>query len=109
NQENQALVQRLRKVAEATYANGKGSQQDVLQVEVALTRLQSQALELERRRRTVQAKINGLLNQPVRAPLLPPADLPPSRTLPTFAGLRALALDRYPALKNLDAQIAASR
>ncbi|HET7569819.1 MAG TPA: TolC family protein [Gammaproteobacteria bacterium] len=108
NKQNQALIQHLRKIAGSAYANGKGSQQDVLQAEVELTRLKNQALELERRRHTVRAKINRLVDQPPRRSLPPPADLPPPRDLPAFAGLRATALDRYPVLKSLDAQIAAS-
>lgn len=109
NANNQTLLAHLHKVAETAYASGKAKEQDVLQAAVELTRLKNQALELERRRRTVRAKINGLLNRPARKPLPPPAELPMPRNLPTFASLRATALARYPALKSLNAQIAASR
>lgn len=109
NEENRALMQRLRKIAEAAYASGQASQQDVLQAKVELTRLQKQALELKRRRRSVRAKINALLSRPARAPLPPPADLPPPRDLPALARLQAKALDHYPKLKSLEARLAASR
>lgn len=109
NANNQGLVKRLGKVAETAYSSGAASQQDVLQAEVELTRLENQAFELHSRRRSVQAEINALLNRPPRASLPPPADLPPPRFLPAYAALQATALDRYPALKSLDALVVASQ
>ncbi|MDN5937462.1 MAG: TolC family protein [Salinisphaera sp.] len=109
NEENQTIVARLRQAAEAAYASAQASQQDVLQAQVELTRLQNQRLKLERRQRIVQANINGLLNQPPQTPLPPPRALPPPRDVPAFDALRTKALARYPALKSLAAQVAASR
>ncbi|MDE2149087.1 MAG: TolC family protein [Gammaproteobacteria bacterium] len=109
NERNQTLLKRLTQVAETAYASGQAPEQDVLQAEVESTRLQNQALELERRRRQVQAAINGLLNREPDAPLPPPAGLPSTQILPGFSQLRAAALARYPQLKSLDAEIAARK
>lgn len=109
NVENITLVTRLRAVAETAYASGQSPQQDVLQAEVELTRLQNQSLELERMQRTVQAKINALQNLDPDKPVPAPADLPAEIPLPTMASLRAAALARYPMLQGLDARITASR
>lgn len=109
NGENQSLVQRLKKVATTAYASGQAPQQDVLQADVELTRLQDQALKVKRRRATVQARINGLLNRDPQAPLPAPAASPPSGHLPDYAGLQQTALAQYPQLKGLDAQIAADQ
>jgi len=109
NAENLTLVTRLRAVAETAYGTGQAPQQDVLQAEVELTRLQNQALEIERRRSTVRAGINGLLNRDPRASLPLPRALSPIGKLPDYANLRQMALARYPALKRLDAEIAASQ
>ncbi|MDQ6957800.1 MAG: TolC family protein [Mariprofundaceae bacterium] len=109
NRENQTLVQRLRKVAETAYSSGQAPQQDVLQAEVELIRLQNQALEIKRRRTTVQARINGLLNRDPQTLLAAPLDLPLAGHLPDYAGLQKTALAQYPALKRLDAEIAAGQ
>ncbi len=109
NTENLALVTRLRGVAETAYGTGQAPQQDVLQAEVELTRLQNQTLEIERRRSTVQAGINGLLNRDPQMPLPLPRVLPPAGNLPGYANLRQMALARYPALKRLNAEITAGQ
>ncbi len=109
NAQNQALVARLRKVAEAAYASGQSPQQDVLQADVELVRLSNQALELGRLQRTVQAKIDALQNLPPATDVLPPADLPAEVPLPAEAALQKIALARHPALKSLDARVSASR
>ncbi len=108
NAGNQELLSRLRKVAETAYASGSAPQQDVLQAEVELTRLQNQALQLKRMRRTVRARINTLRNVDPQAELAAPAALPDPHPLPKYAALRDAALAGYPMLRSLDAQITAS-
>lgn len=109
NTENLTLMTRLREVAGAAYASGQSPQQDVLQAEVALTRLRNQAFVLDRQRHTVQAKINALQNLDPRTAVPAPDDLPAEIPLPEFAVLRDTALVRYPMLQSLDARITASR
>lgn len=109
NGENQMLVRRLRRVAETAYSTGKAPQQDVLQAEVELTRLQNDALELVRRRSEVRASINALLNRDPRSPLPRPTDLPPVGVLPDYNSLQQTALKQYPVLKGLQAEISAGQ
>ena len=110
NAQNQALVTRLREVAEAAYASGQSPQQDVLQAEVELTRLQNQSLELKRLQRTVQAKIDALQDLPPETEVPPPpADLSAEIPLPIEAAMQKSALTRHPMLKSLDARVSASR
>lgn len=105
NHENQTLLQRLHRVALTAYSSGQAPQQDVLQAEVELIRLQNQALEITRKNATVQARINGLLNRDPQAPLPVPQALPTVVELPDYARLQQTALTHYPALKRLDAEI----
>lgn len=109
NAENTELVTHLRAVAETSYASGQSPQQDVLQAEVELVRLQNQALELTRLQRTVQAKINALQNLDPDTPVPAPAALPAETPLPTPAALRDVALAHYPLLQSLDASVSAGR
>jgi outer membrane protein TolC len=105
NRENQALLQRLHRVALTAYSSGQAPQQDVLQAEVELIRLQNQALEIKRRNATVKGRINGLLNRDPRTPLPVPVALPAPGELPDYTSLQQAALTHYPALKRLDAEI----
>lgn len=109
NSKNRTLVRRLRKVAETAYASGQSPQQDVLQAEVELTRLDNQALELGRLRHTVQVKINALQNLAPGTKVPAPADLPRDKPLPTDSALQDAALAHYPMLQSLEARVAASR
>ena len=109
NTENRVLVKRLEAVAETAYASGQAPQQDVLQAQVELVRLQNQQLALERRRRVVRTKINTLLDQPPDTTLAAPDDLPTPRPLPDYTALQTAALAGYPMLQSLGARIDASR
>ncbi len=60
------------RVAETRYAAGKGLQQDVLQAQVEQSRLMDQHNMLERQRRTLEDRINGLLNRPAYSAIEPP-------------------------------------
>lgn len=109
NAENTQLLTRLQSVAETAYASGLAPQQDVLQAQVERMRLESQALELERLRRTVQAGINTLLNQLPDIELAAPAGISEPGKLPAYEHLQEAALARYPQLLGLDAQLSARR
>jgi len=109
NAENVTLVTHLRAVAETAYASGQSPQQDILQAEVELVRLQNQTLELARMQRTVQAKINALQNLDPDTVVSAPMALPQEKPLPTSAALQDAALAHFPLLQGLDARIAASQ
>jgi len=54
-------------VAQAKYAAGLGSQQDVLKVIVEATRLHGDVVDLEREARAARLRLNALLNRPIDA------------------------------------------
>ncbi len=107
NRESQASVRHLKRALASAYASGQASQQNVLTAKMELARLQNQELAFKHRRLGVQARINGLLNQPPRIPLAAASRLLLPDRLPSLASLRSAALDRYPALKALKAETAA--
>ena len=57
------MVNQLLRVAETKYASGVGLQQDVLQAQVELSKLLDEKIVLEKKRGTVQDRINALLNR----------------------------------------------
>ena len=69
------IVSQLLRVAETRYATGRGLQQDVLQAQVELSKLLDEKIILNRKRRTLEDRINGLLNRESFSPVAPPQGL----------------------------------
>jgi outer membrane protein TolC len=102
------LVDELIATAEARYAAGRASRQDVLQAEVERADLENQQLQLTRQQTAVLARINALLNRPPDAPLPSAEPIPIEPPPPENEALERLAVDRHPELKRLDAEIEAA-
>src|ERR1700738_1216413 len=104
------VVHDMARVAEDRYAQGRGSQQEVYKAEVEITRLSTELVRLEAKRRSAAARLNALLARPIDAPLARPVKL---RALPSDAALAPDALMQRaragnPSLAGRDAQIAAA-
>lgn len=104
NRRMQDLLAELREVARVRYAAGRALQQDVLQAGVELTLLRQQALELERERTAIRARINALLNRPAAAELPPPGELAMAGPLPPQERLLAQALENHPLVRRAEFQ-----
>jgi outer membrane protein, heavy metal efflux system len=104
------VVHDIARVAQDRYAQGRGSQPEVYKAEVENTRLSTQIVLLEAKRRGAAARLNALLARPIDAPLARPVKL---RALPSDAALAPDALMQRaragnPSLAGGDAQIAAA-
>jgi len=69
------IVSQLLRVAETRYATGRGLQQDVLQAQVELSKLLDEKITLQRTRRTLEDRINELLNRASFITVLPPKNV----------------------------------
>jgi outer membrane protein TolC len=104
------VVHDIARVAQDRYAQGRGSQQEVYKAEVENTRLATELVRLEAKRRGAAARLNALLARPIDAPLARPVKL---RALPSDAALAPAALMQRaraanPSLAGREAQIAAA-
>ncbi len=63
-QKNQVLLKEFVEIATTKYAVGKGLQQDVLKAQVELAHQSDLLLTFRQKRRTVEARLNRLLNAP---------------------------------------------
>ena len=104
------VVHDMARVARERYAQGRGLQQEVYKAEVEITRLSTEIVRLEAKRRSAAARLNALLVRPIDAPLARPVKL---RPLPSDAALTPDALMQRvragnPSLAGRDAQIAAA-
>jgi outer membrane protein TolC len=69
------MEDQLIRVAETRYATGRGLQQDVLQAQVELSKLLDEKITLEKKRRSLEDRINELLNRESFVPVPPPEEL----------------------------------
>ncbi|HCI52563.1 MAG TPA: transporter [Gallionella sp.] len=97
------LTQRLEKLAQTRYANGQGTQQEVIRAQLERTDLQSTLIALANEQHHAHTQLNNLLSRPSDAPLADPETL---RPLPSAAGLGTL--DALVRANNPQLQIAAS-
>ncbi len=105
--QNLSLLDNLEQIARTRYANGLGSQQEVIRVQVEATTLLGELIGLQNEAHHAHALLNSLLSRPVNATLAEPEQ---QRPLPSAAQLdEATLLDRLrtrnPQLQIAEAQI----
>lgn len=107
NAANRQLWLEVREIAEINYANGTGSQQDVLQADLEYQMLGHRQVVLQRQQAEVQAQLNRLLNRSATAALPPPAPLSEPSALQSLPELRSLALLQRTELEAAEAELEA--
>ena len=96
--QQRALLEQLAQAAQARYAVGKGVQQDVIRASTEISILENRAIVLEKKKLSLVAGINALVNRPPDAELgrpEPASALPP---LESFESLQMRALETAPLL-----------
>lgn len=81
------LTSRLEKTAQTRYANGLGTQQEVIRAQIEQTDLQTMLIDLGNEQHHAHARLNGLLSRHASAELSAPLQ---QRPLPAPAQLNAL-------------------
>ena len=103
--EEETVLLRMVKVAEARYATGGGSQADVIKAQTEITMLKQKLLEFQAQENTLKAKLNTLLDRRADEPLAP-LERPPEAGLPAEAGtLFADAAKNRPEVLAAQAQV----
>jgi cobalt-zinc-cadmium efflux system outer membrane protein len=113
---NVDLLRQIADVAEAKYAAGRNSQQDVLKSVVELSTLHNDILLFDDQANVAAARLNVLLDRAPDAPIGPLIDPAEQALLSTPSGLQRLAIDRQPELQRArldieraDAELASAR
>jgi outer membrane protein TolC len=73
--EHVGLTSRVLELARLNQRTGHGSLQDVLRLELEMTRLHTDVAHIEREERSSRVFLNALMDRPAEAPLGPPEDL----------------------------------
>jgi outer membrane protein TolC len=103
-QAEENVLKRMLSVAEAKYAAGDVSQQDVAKAGAETSMLRGRQLEMEARQAGLAARLNVLLNRAADSPLDVLAQPPARREMPDAAKCARLAREKRP-----DVQAAASQ
>lgn len=102
---NKDLLEKFTRIAEASYAVGKGIQQDVLKAQVEVSKLIDQLTVLEQRKQTAEARLNSLLFRAPETPVGKPTDIKPQDFSMGLLELNQLALSNYPSLRSQQRRI----
>jgi outer membrane protein TolC len=102
---NVDLLRQIADVAEAKYATGRISQQDVLKAVVELSRLHNDILVFDEQANVATARLNVLLDRSPEAPMGPLVDPREQTLLPAPADLQRLAIERQPELQRAHLEI----
>jgi|Deesub1362A_J573_1020465.scaffolds.fasta_scaffold00655_8 outer membrane protein TolC len=115
-EKNKALLRQLLRSAEIKYATGAGLQQDILQIQVELLKIEDTLLEWQEKRNLLTAEINSILNRSPRQPLkktpvkLPPDERPwPPLNSQTLESSQPLLLAYKEKIRQLEKDIALAR
>jgi outer membrane protein, heavy metal efflux system len=98
-EENARLLEQLIEVAHTRLAVGQTSQQDVLEAEVEVSRLEERRSQLDERRGVLEARVASLLDRPRPEPLPPPGPVTPSPFAGSLEDVLKQAEERSPVLQ----------
>jgi outer membrane protein TolC len=98
-QENKLLIEDFARIATTKYSVGKGIQQDVLKAQVEVSKMIDRLISLEEMRKSVQAKINILLNRNPQDSLGQASNLTFRKFTYSEEKLQSLAVENNPHLK----------
>ena len=96
--ETKRVMERMLTVARAMYEVGDGRQADVLRARVQVEQMAEELLRLDAERSASAARLNGLLNRPLGAPVAPAEPSDADAPIPSVDSLAAVADARRPEL-----------
>ena len=106
-QRNKRILEDFAKIAETRYAVGEGIQQDVFKAHVEVSKMVDDFIMLGQRKRSMEAKLNALLNRPPETPMGEPEEVVFRKFPFTIEELQKMALEMNPALKGMKKMIEA--
>ena len=106
NDANLAALQSFRDTANSKFVANQVPEQDVLQADVELAKLEQRRVEIEQQQVVAAARINTLLHREPQLPLPPPQrQLQLPDALPDVEELRARAIEQRPDLEAMAARL----
>jgi outer membrane protein TolC len=104
---NKAILEELTKIAHTRYALGQGIQEDLISIQLEISKLVDDLIMLEQKKRSVAARLNYLLNRPPNTTVGQPENLEFSKAVFSIEDLQQRALEENPLLRTLKEEVAA--
>ena len=102
---NKRLLESFAKIAESRYSVGEGIQQDVIKAHVEVSKMVDELLMQAQKRKTLEAKLNTLLNKPPETPMGEPEEVVFTNFPYTREELQKMALEMNPGLMGMKKMI----
>jgi outer membrane protein TolC len=106
---NKKILEDFAKIAEARYAVGEGIQQDLLKAHVEVSKMVDELIMLGQRKKSIEAKLNALLNRPPEAPIGEPEPFVFRKFPYSIEELQKMALEVNPTLNGMKKMIEAKQ
>jgi cobalt-zinc-cadmium efflux system outer membrane protein len=106
-QRNKRILEDFAKIAETRYSVGEGLQQDVLKAHVEVSKMVDELLMLDQKKRSLEAKLNSLLNRPPETSLGEPEEVAFRKISLSTDDLQKMAIEMNPSLKGMKKMIEA--
>jgi len=106
-QRNKSLLTELSKITQTRYSLGQGIQEDIIRIQVEISKMLDDLIMLEQKKRALAARLNYLLNRPRNSPVGQPEEVDFSKVAFSIDDLQQQATADNPMLKALRQDIAA--
>jgi outer membrane protein TolC len=108
-QSNKDILENFAKIAETRYSVGEAIQQDVIKAHIEISKMVDELIMLDQRKKTLEAKLNALLNRPSDTPVGKPEEVTPRQFSLAMEDLQKMAWDMNPTLQGMKKMIEAKQ
>jgi outer membrane protein TolC len=105
---NKGILEDLARLTQTRYSLGRAIQEDIVRIQVEISKMVDDLIMLEQKQRAVEAKLAYLLNRPRNSPVGLPAAVDYHAAALSIDALQEQAVRENPMLKALKQEIAAS-
>ena len=106
-QRSKSILEELAKITHTRYSLGQAIQEDIIRIQVEISKMVDDLIMLEQKKRALAARLNYLLNRPQNSPVGRPAEVDFRPVAFSIEDLQQKAMADNPMLKALKQDIAA--
>ena len=104
---NKSILEELSKITQTRYSLGMSIQEDIIRIQVEISKMLDELITLEQQKQSLSARLNYLLNRPHNSSVGQPEEVDFRRAAFSIEELQRQALDDNPMLRALKQEISA--